>query len=140
MGMYVSAQQYEKGYYQKALRARTLIRRDFERVFDPNGPYRLDCLLSATTPSTAFKIGEVFGDSVLMQYADLLTVPANHAGTPALSVPAGLDVEGLPIGIQFLGPDFSEDLLLRVGRAFEMLTADESWRQVKPKILEDIHA
>jgi aspartyl-tRNA(Asn)/glutamyl-tRNA(Gln) amidotransferase subunit A len=136
MGMYVSAEQYEKGYYERALRVRTLIRRDFERVFDPNGKYKLDCLLTATTPTTAFKIGDVFGDSVLMQYADLLTVPANHAGLPGISVPAGLDHKGLPIGIQFLGPDFSEERLLQVGRAFELLTEHEAWRSIKPKILE----
>ncbi len=134
MGMYVSAEQYEKGYYERALRVRTLIRRDFEQAFDPDGDYKLDCILTATTPTTAFKIGAVYGDSVLMQYADLLTVPANHAGVPGISVPAGLDHKGLPIGIQFLGPDFSEERLLQVGRAFEILTEGEAWRSVKPKV------
>lgn len=138
MGMYVSAEQYEKGYYARALRVRTLIRNDFEAAFDPEGAYRLDCLLAATTPATAFKIGSVYGDSVLMQYADLLTVPANHAGIPALSVPAGFDAEGLPIGIQFLGPDFSEAALLRVGRAFELATENESWRKKQPELLKDL--
>jgi aspartyl-tRNA(Asn)/glutamyl-tRNA(Gln) amidotransferase subunit A len=136
MGMYVSAEQYEKGYYQKALQVRTMIRRDFEQAFDPDGDYRLDCLLTATTPTTAFKIGDVYGDSVLMQYADLLTVPANHAGIPGISIPAGLDETGLPIGLQFLGPDFSEDMLLRAGRAYEILTADVDWRTLKPKVLQ----
>ena len=136
MGMYVSAEQYEKGFYQKALRVRTLIRQDFERAFDPEGPYRLDCLLAPTTPTTAFEIGRVYGDTVLMQYADLLTVPANHAGVPALSVPAGLDEKGLPIGVQFIGPDFAEGLLLRVGRAFEMATAEAPWRRARPRVLE----
>jgi len=135
MGMYVSAEQYEKGYYERALRVRTLIRRDFERAFDPDGDYQLDAILAATTPTTAFKIGAVYGDSVLMQYADLLTVPANHAGVPGLSVPAGLDQQGLPIGIQFLGPDFSEERLLQVGRSYELLTESEAWRSVKPQIL-----
>jgi aspartyl-tRNA(Asn)/glutamyl-tRNA(Gln) amidotransferase subunit A len=138
MGMYVSAEQYEKGYYQKALQVRTMIRRDFERAFDPQGDYRLDCLLTATTPTTAFKIGAVYGNSVLMQYADLLTVPANHAGIPGISIPAGLDDHGLPIGIQFLGPDFSEATLLRAGRAYEIVSADEVWRENKPKVLQDI--
>jgi aspartyl-tRNA(Asn)/glutamyl-tRNA(Gln) amidotransferase subunit A len=132
MGMYVSAEQYEKGYYQRALRVRTLIRSDFERAFDPDGPYRLDALLTATTPTTAFEIGAVYGDSVLMQYADLLTVPADHAGVPGLSIPAGLDSRGLPIGIQFLGPDFSEARLLRIARAHEIATANESWRDALP--------
>jgi aspartyl-tRNA(Asn)/glutamyl-tRNA(Gln) amidotransferase subunit A len=135
MGMYVSAEQYEKAYYPRALRVRTLIRRDFEAAFDPQGAYRLDALLTPTTPSTAFEIGAVYGDSVLMQYADLLTVPANHAGVPGLSVPAGLDGIGLPIGIQLLGPDFAEGTLLRIGRAYERQTAGAAWRAARPKIL-----
>ncbi len=135
MGMYVSAEQYEKGYYEKALRVRTLIRRDFENAFDPDGPYHLDCLLTATTPTTAFKIGEVYGDSVLMQYADLLTVPANHAGVPGLTVPAGFDSQGLPMGVQLIGPDFSESTLCRVGRAYEIETENEQWRQIRPRVV-----
>ncbi|MCJ7513279.1 MAG: aspartyl/glutamyl-tRNA amidotransferase subunit A [Anaerolineales bacterium] len=135
MGMYVSAEQYEKGYYQRALQVRTMIRQDFERAFDPEGATRVDCLLTATTPTTAFEMQAVYGDSVLMQYADLLTVPANHAGIPGISVPAGLDSRRRPIGIQLLGPDFSEAVLLRLGRAFERATADQAWRSVRPKVL-----
>lgn len=135
MGMFVSGEQYEKGYYERALRVRTRIRSDFEAIFDPKGKYKLDCLLTATTPTTAFKIGEVYGDSVLMQYADLLTVNANHAGIPGLSVPAGLDGSKLPIGVQFLGPDLSEGTLLRVGRTFEVLTQEEPWRNERPRVL-----
>ena len=138
MGMYVSAAQYEKNYYQQALRARTLIRSDFDKIYDPEGEYRLDCLLTATTPTTAFEIGQVYGDSVLMQYADLLTVPANHAGIPGISVPAGFDSNGLPIGIQFLGHDFDEQTLLQTGRAFELATENEDWRQVKPAVLRGL--
>jgi aspartyl-tRNA(Asn)/glutamyl-tRNA(Gln) amidotransferase subunit A len=117
------------------LRVRTLIRTDFEKAFDPQGEYRLDALLTATTPTTAFKIGQVYGDSVLMQYADLLTVPANHAGIPAISLPAGLDSTGMPIGIQLMGPDFQEGKLLRIGKAFEDGTSTSPWREVKPAIL-----
>ena len=69
-----------------------------------------------------------------MQYADQLTVPANHAGVPGLSLPAGLDADGAPIGIQLLGPDFSEADLLRIGRSYELATADEAWRTVLPEI------
>lgn len=136
MGMYVSAEQYEKGYYRKALQVRTAIRGDFERVFDPEGPVRLDALLTPTTPTTAFEIGKVYGDSVLMQYADLLTVPANHAGVPGLSVPAGFDGEGLPIGVQLLGPDFSEGRLLQIGRAYERATDHRPWRTRRPLVLD----
>ena len=135
MGMYVSAAQYSEQYYQRALRVRSLIRRDFDQAFDPNGKYRLNALLTPTTPTTAFEIDAVYGDSVLMQYADQLTVPANHAGVPGISIPAGLDAAGLPIGIQFLGPDFSEATLLRLSYAYEQATAGADWRKVKPQVL-----
>ena len=91
-------------------------------------------LLTPTTPTTAFPIGDVYGDSVLMQYADQLTVPANHAGVPGISLPAGFDSAGLPVGIQFLGPDFSEKRLLQLGRAYELATEGEAWRHLRPKI------
>jgi aspartyl-tRNA(Asn)/glutamyl-tRNA(Gln) amidotransferase subunit A len=136
MGMYVSGEEYEKGYYQRALRVRTLIRQDFERAFDPEGDYRLDCLLAPTTPSTAFEIGAVYGDTVTMQYADLLTVPANHAGVPAVSIPAGFDGRGLPIGIQMIGPDFSEVRLLQAARVYERATEGETWRWRRPRVVE----
>ena len=135
MGMYVSAAQYSEQYYHRALQVRTLIRQDFEQAFDPSGKYRLDALLTPTTPTSAFKINDVFGDTVLMQYADQLTVPANHAGVPGISLPAGLDIDGLPIGIQLLGPDFSEASLLQIARAYEMASQDEAWRKVKPAVL-----
>jgi len=135
MGMYVSAAQYSEQYYQRALKVRAMIRRDFEAAFDKQGKYKLDALLTPTTPSTAFPIGDVYGDSVLMQYADQLTVPANHAGIPGVSIPAGFDANGLPIGVQLLGPDYSEANLLRIGHAYETATADDAWRQVKPQVL-----
>jgi aspartyl-tRNA(Asn)/glutamyl-tRNA(Gln) amidotransferase subunit A len=135
MGMYVSAAQYSEQYYQRALRVRSKIRQDFVQAYDPNGPYRLDALLTPTTPTTAFRMGAVYGNSVLMQYADQLTVTANHAGVPGISLPAGLDEEGLPIGIQLLGPDFSESSLLRIARAYEMATENETWRQARPAVL-----
>ena len=132
MGMYVSAAQYSEQYYNRALKVRSLIRGDFEAVFDPTGAHRLDAILTPTTPSTAFRAGDVFGDSVLMQFSDQLNVPANHAGIPGLSVPAGLDADGMPIGVQLLGPDFSEGKLLRIGRAYEVLTEGEAWRELSP--------
>jgi aspartyl-tRNA(Asn)/glutamyl-tRNA(Gln) amidotransferase subunit A len=135
MGMYVSAAQYSEQYYLRAQRVRTLIRQDFDEVFDPQGKYRLDALLTPTTPTTAFLVGELYGDTVLMQYADQLTVNANHAGIPGLSLPAGFDRNGLPIGVQLLGPDFSEATLLRIGRQYELLTEGEAWRSRKPALL-----
>jgi aspartyl-tRNA(Asn)/glutamyl-tRNA(Gln) amidotransferase subunit A len=135
MGMYVSGAQYAKQYYQRALRVRTLIRRDFENAFDKNGKHRCDVLLTPTTPTTAFEIGAVYGDSVLMQYADLLTVPANHAGTPGLSLPCGLDSHGLPIGLQLLANDWDEATMLRTAAAYEQITTNEEWRKMRPRVL-----
>ena len=138
MGMYVSAAQYSEQYYNRALRVRTLIRGDFEQAFDPGGKYRLDALLTPTTPTTAFPIANVYGDSVLMQYADQLTVPANHSGNPGISIPGGLDKDRLPIGLQFLGPDFSEATLFNIGYAYENATAEEAWRYEKPSTISAI--
>ena len=138
MGMYVSATQYSEQYYRRALRARTLIRWDFEQAFDPSGKYRLDALLTPTTPTTAFPMKDVYGDSVLMQYADQLTVPANHAGVPGISFPGGLDSDGLPIGVQLLGPDFSEGDLLQLTHAYEKATAGEDWRLKRPAVLRKV--
>jgi aspartyl-tRNA(Asn)/glutamyl-tRNA(Gln) amidotransferase subunit A len=135
MGMYVSAAQYSEQYYRRALQVRSLIRGDFDRAFDPHGEHKLDALLTATTPTTAFPVGDIYGDSVLMQYADQLTVPANHAGVPAIAIPAGLSSERLPVGVQLIGPDFSEALLLRIARAYETATETEAWRKERPKVL-----
>ena len=71
----------------------------------------------------------VYGDSVMMQYADQLTVPANHAGTPGISFPGGFDDDGLPIGLQLLGPDFSEGTLLQLTHAYETAT---KWHERHP--------
>jgi aspartyl-tRNA(Asn)/glutamyl-tRNA(Gln) amidotransferase subunit A len=117
---------------------RALIRRDFEAAFDPQGKYRLDALLTPTTPTPAFPIGEVYGDTVLMQYADQMTVPANHAGVPAISIPAKLSSSGLPVGLHIIANDFAEAALLRVARAYEIATEDDAWRKVKPEILRDL--
>jgi aspartyl-tRNA(Asn)/glutamyl-tRNA(Gln) amidotransferase subunit A len=135
MGMYMSAAQYAEHYYQRALKVRSLIRSDFDAVFDASGKHRLDALLTPTTPTTAFPMAQLYGDSVLMQYADQLTVTANHAGVPAISIPAGLSSERLPIGIQFMGADFSEAKLLQISRAYEMATETDAWRAEKPRVL-----
>ncbi len=138
MGMYVSAAQYSEQYYRRALRVRSLIRSDFEAAFDSKGAYRVDALLTPTTPTTAFKMADIFGDSVLMQYADQLTVPANHAGIPGISLPGGISTDGLPIGIQLLAPDFMEETLFQVGYAYEQATADADWRRVRPQVLKEV--
>ena len=136
MGMYVSAAEHASDYYQKALKVRSMIRSDFDQAFDPQGAYRLDALLTPTTATTAFKRKAVYGNSVLMQYSDQMTVASNHAGIPALTMPGGLDENQLPIGIQLIGNDFREAMILRIGHAYEQLTADEAWRKVRPQVLQ----
>jgi len=135
MGIYLSAAQFDKGYYDLALKARALMRKDFEVIFDPKGKYHLDALLTPTAPSTAFSIGSVYGDSVMMAYSDQLTATTNHAGIPGLSFPVGFDKENLPIGAQVLGLDYSEGVLLRIARAYEKVTEKEDWRKKRPPIL-----
>ncbi|MCS6994981.1 MAG: aspartyl/glutamyl-tRNA amidotransferase subunit A [Anaerolineales bacterium] len=132
MGMYVSAAQYSEQYYARALKIRSLIRRDFDQAF-----HSVDVLLTPSTPTAAFPIGGVYGDSVLMQYADQLLVTANHAGVPGISIPAGFDESGLPIGIHFFAPDFREDLLFRAGYAYEQATVQEAWRNRNPAMLSN---
>lgn len=138
MGMYVSAAQYSAQYYQRALRVRSLIRGDFDAAFDPEGKYKLNALLTPATPTPAFGFGDVYGDTVLMQYADQFTVTANHAGVPGLSMMGGLSEDKLPLGLQLLGPDFSEATLFRIGRAFEAATEGEAWRKEKPAVLKGL--
>jgi aspartyl-tRNA(Asn)/glutamyl-tRNA(Gln) amidotransferase subunit A len=135
MGMYLSSEGFAANYYQRALKVRAMIRRDFDRAFDPHGEHRLDVVLTPTTATTAFKRNDIYGNTVRMQYSDQMTVSANHAGLPAVSVPGGLDADNLPIGIQFIGPDFREDLILRPGYAYEQATQGEAWRAVRPAVL-----
>jgi len=139
MGAYLSATSKKVNYYQLASQVRGMIRRDFELVFDPKGAYQLDALLTPTTPTTAFRRAEVFGDSVLMQYADQMTVSVNHAGLPAITVPAGLDNKELPIGIQFIANHFREDIVLRAAHAYEQSTLDATWRKVRPMALQEVN-
>lgn len=113
IGTYALSSGYYDAYYKRAQRVRTLIREDFLRTFA-----NVDVLLSPTTPSTAFKLGEKTDDPLTMYLNDALTIPVNLAGLPAISVPCGLS-DGLPVGLQFIGRMFDEETLLRVAHAYE---------------------
>jgi aspartyl-tRNA(Asn)/glutamyl-tRNA(Gln) amidotransferase subunit A len=113
IGTYVLSAGYYDAYYLKAQRVRTLIARDFATAFE-----RVDCLLTPTTPSTAFAIGEKADDPVAMYLNDVFTVPADLAGVPAVSVPTEL-FEGLPLGMQIIGRAFDEETVLRVAQVLE---------------------
>jgi aspartyl-tRNA(Asn)/glutamyl-tRNA(Gln) amidotransferase subunit A len=95
---------------------RTLIKRDFDSAFE-----RFDALISPTSPTVAFKIGEKTADPYAMYLNDVFTIPANLAGICGLSMPGGLS-EGLPVGVQLLGPALGEPMLLRIADAFEQVT------------------
>ncbi len=135
-GMFCSQKQFYEKYYRRAQRARALMRRDYDEAFDPNGKYRLDVMLTPSTPSAAFPFeGETAKDSILMQFADQFTAPMNFSGTPGLAFPCGLDKEGMPIGLQAAGYDYSESKIIRAAYAYEQATLNEDWRAVKPMIL-----
>jgi aspartyl-tRNA(Asn)/glutamyl-tRNA(Gln) amidotransferase subunit A len=116
LGTYVLSAGYYDAYYGKAQRVRTLIRRDFDAAFSC-----CDVILTPTAPETAFRLGEKSGDPMAMYLSDVYTVSANLAGLPALSLPCGLS-NGMPVGLQLLGPPLDEVSVLRVGDAFERVT------------------
>lgn len=114
LGTYVLSAGYFDAYYKKAMQVRTLIKKDFEEAFK-----KCDVILGPTTPTTAFKFGAHSNDPLAMYLEDAYTVNANLAGIPALVLPCGKDKDGLSIGMQLMGPQFSEALLFRVGYAYE---------------------
>jgi aspartyl-tRNA(Asn)/glutamyl-tRNA(Gln) amidotransferase subunit A len=116
IGTYVLSAGYYDAYYLRAQKVRTLIKRDFERVFADG----VTAILTPATPSAAFGLGEKSGgDPVEMYLNDVFTVPVNMAGLPAISVPAGLSGEGLPLGLQLIGRPFDEETLLSLAEVIE---------------------
>ena len=114
MGTYVLSHGYYDAYYKKAQKVRRLIAEDFRKVFE-----KVDAILTPTTPIAPFPIGERTDDPVSMYINDLLVVPASLAGLPAMSVPAGLNSEGLPLGLQIIGNAFDEQTVFNIGSAIE---------------------
>ena len=117
LGTYVLSAGYYDAYYDKAQRVRTLIKGDFDKAFE-----KVDLLVAPTTPTTAFRIGEKIGDPLQMYLSDIYTVPINLAGVPAISLPCGQGPDGMPIGLQIIGPHFGEERILRAAHAFEQAT------------------
>ncbi|MBU1018617.1 Asp-tRNA(Asn)/Glu-tRNA(Gln) amidotransferase subunit GatA [Patescibacteria group bacterium] len=116
IGTYVLSAGYYDAYYKKAQQVRTLVIRDFDRVFE-----EVDVLCGPVSPYPAFKLGENLDDPLKMYMADLLTIPASAAGIPGLSVPCGKSSGGLPIGLQIMGRQFDEETVLQVGDAWEKI-------------------
>ena len=125
LGTYALSAGYYDAYYLKAQKVRTLIRREFADAFE-----RYDALITPTSPTVPFKIGEKVDDPLQMYLSDVCTLPINIAGIPGLSVPAGF-ADGLPVGMQILGKPFSEETLLRIGFAYEQATR---WGERRPEI------
>jgi aspartyl-tRNA(Asn)/glutamyl-tRNA(Gln) amidotransferase subunit A len=123
LGTYALSAGYYDAYYLKAQKVRTLIRREFDQAF-----MKYDVLVTPTSPSVPFKIGEKVNDPVKMYLSDICTLPINIAGVPAISIPAGF-AGGLPIGIQFIGRPFSEEMLFKAAFTYQQATV---WHLKKP--------
>ncbi len=117
LGTYVLSSGYYDAYYKKAQQVRTLIKNEFNKVFE-----KYDILIIPTSPVTAFGIGEKSDNPLEMYMADICTVPINVAGVPAISIPCGVDKEGLPIGMQIIGKHFSEETILNAAYTYEQKT------------------
>ncbi len=124
-GTYSLSSGYYEAYYLRALKVRTLIKRDFEQAFK-----EVNCIITPTSPTTAFKIGEKIDDPLSMYLSDIFTISANLAGIPALSMPCGLSKDGLPVGVQIMGPAFREDLILKVGYILEREISLDTFPQI----------
>jgi aspartyl-tRNA(Asn)/glutamyl-tRNA(Gln) amidotransferase subunit A len=131
LGTYALSAGYYDAYYGQAQRVRTLIIRDYEAAFSS-----FDALISPTSPTTAFRIGERADDPLAMYLSDVFTIPANLAGIPAISIPCGLDDAGLPVGLQVAAPALGEPMVLRVARALER---DLAFAEV-PALIRDLAA
>lgn len=117
LGTYVLSAGYYDAYYLKAQQVRTLIKQDFESAFT-----QVDVIASPVAPTTAFRLGEKVDDPLAMYLSDLFTIPLNLAGMCGISVPCGFDAQGLPIGLQLMGPHLGEATLLRAAHAYEQAT------------------
>jgi len=125
LGTYALSAGYYDAYYLKAQKVRTLIKQEFEQAFE-----KYDALVTPTSPTVAFKLGEKLEDPMQMYLSDVCTLPINIAGVPAISIPAGF-AHGLPIGMQIMGKPFTEETMLRIAFAYEQAT---DWHKREPGI------
>jgi aspartyl-tRNA(Asn)/glutamyl-tRNA(Gln) amidotransferase subunit A len=131
LGTYALSAGYYDAFYVKAQKVRTLIKRDFDTLFEQG----FDALVAPTSPSVAFRFGAKMADPVAMYLSDACTLPVNMAGLPGISIPCGLS-EGMPVGLQLIGPAWSELELFRLARGYEALTASAAWRGQEPAQIE----
>ncbi len=128
LGTYALSSGYYDAYYVKALKVRTKIAEDFNSAFK-----KYDCIITPTSPTAAFKLGERVNDPLAMYLSDIFTISANLAGIPALSIPCGFTKERLPVGLQIIGKSFDEQMLFRVGYAYQQAT---TWHKQLPAIVD----
>ena len=126
LGTYALSSGYYDAYYLRGQKVRTLIKNDLDEVFKD-----CDVIMTPTSPTVSFKVGEKLSDPLSMYLSDIYTIPANLAGIPAISVPCGFSKSGLPIGLQLMGKAFDEEMLLRVSYTYEQNT---EWHLRKPKL------
>jgi len=119
LGTYALSAGYYDAYYLKANKVRTLIKQDFEKAFE-----KVDVIITPTSPTPAFKIGEKLDDPLKMYLSDIFTISVNLAGIPGISIPCGKSKDGLPIGLQIIGKYFDEEGILQVAYAYEQAKGD----------------
>ncbi|MEK7452166.1 MAG: amidase, partial [Patescibacteria group bacterium] len=125
LGSYTLSAGYYDAYYRKALQIRTLIKQDFDEALK-----KVDVILTPTSPSVAWNIGEKFNDPMTMYLSDIYTITANLATIPAMSLPCGFS-NGLPVGLQLMGRAFDEHTLYRVGMFYQAMT---KWHEESPEV------
>lgn len=128
LGTYVLSSGYYDAYYKKALKARTIITREFNKAFE-----KYDIIIGPVSPTTAYKIGEKINNPVQMYMEDIFTAPVNIAGLPAISIPCGFDHQSLPIGLQIIGKRFDEPTIIKAAYTFEQNT---DFHKAKPRMGE----
>jgi aspartyl-tRNA(Asn)/glutamyl-tRNA(Gln) amidotransferase subunit A len=128
LGTYALSAGYYDAYYLKAQKVRTLIKQDFDQAFQ-----RVDAIVAATSPTVAFPLGAKTQDPLAMYLNDILTIPVNLAGLPGISIPCGFS-DGLPVGLQIIGPALCEEVVLRVAHAYEQAT---EWHKSSPPLPQE---
>jgi len=128
LGTYALSAGYYEAYYDKACRVRNLIKQDFDKAFE-----KVDVILTPTSPTTAFRIGEKIEDPLTMYLSDIFTISCNLAGIPGMNICCGFDEKGLPVGLQILGKAFEEETILKIGYIYEQET---KWYQKIPPTVE----
>jgi len=126
LGNFVLSSGYYDAYYKKALQSKRLIQQDFTEAFS-----KYDLILGPVTPTTALNFGEITSDKMKIRLNDIFTVMANIAGIPSISIPCGFDSENLPVGLQIIGKEFEDKLVMQAANAYQQVT---DFHKIKPNL------